>query len=102
MVSDFKDLNNIYRIILALPMLKYYKFSANEFNIDLSFPMATVEQFNLARLLQKVSKMSKIIFCRLENNGMIISQRTPHVAKIVAILTISKKISIKSRLIVFC
>ena len=51
MFTDFKDLNNIYRIILALPMLKYYKFSANESNIDLAFPMATVEQFNTIEIL---------------------------------------------------
>ena len=51
MVSDFKDLNQIYRIVLALPMLKYFKFSSNESNFELSFPMATDEQFNSIEIL---------------------------------------------------
>ena len=46
-IINLEHVNEIYRIILALPMLKYYKFSDDAAYFDSPLPMATREQHNL-------------------------------------------------------
>jgi hypothetical protein len=51
MISNLEYLHEIYRVILALPMVKYYKFSADASYIDPPLPMATREEYNLIEYL---------------------------------------------------
>ncbi|CAF3718449.1 unnamed protein product [Rotaria sp. Silwood1] len=44
--NDLIDLTDIYRIILSLPVLKYYKFMTNKPYLSVLLSMATNEQFN--------------------------------------------------------
>ena len=50
-IRNLQYLNEIYRIILALSMLKYYKFLDNDCDFDSPLPMATPEQFNSIEIL---------------------------------------------------
>lgn len=50
-INNLEYLNEIYRIILALPMLRYYKFSSDNAYFDPPLPMATHEQHNLIEYL---------------------------------------------------
>ncbi|CAF1495928.1 unnamed protein product, partial [Rotaria sordida] len=44
--SSLRDLNEVYRLIFALPKLKYIKISAEPTIISISLPIATNEQFS--------------------------------------------------------
>jgi hypothetical protein len=44
MIDDLKELNDIYQIILTLPMLKYYKFQTRSIDESISLPIAGTNQ----------------------------------------------------------
>ncbi|CAF1493698.1 unnamed protein product [Rotaria sordida] len=51
MWNVLKDLTDIYRTILTLPMLKFFKFSIGGPNLSISLPMITNKQFSTIEYL---------------------------------------------------
>ncbi|CAF4202579.1 unnamed protein product, partial [Rotaria sordida] len=49
--NSSKDLTDTYRIVLALPVLKYYKFSAENLDLSISFPISNNKQFSTIKYL---------------------------------------------------
>jgi hypothetical protein len=52
--NRFKNLNEIYRLIFALPMLKYYEFALITDDCPVTLPMAKKKQFNNIEHLEMV------------------------------------------------
>ncbi len=77
------DLTNIYRIILTIPMLKYYRFSTDSLDSPISLPTSTNEQlttieylvidhscsFNeLATIISYIPKLNRLYFIDIHKN----------------------------------